>query len=107
MVKNLRDRSLEQNQMLLNGELKGKNIQELQSQVALLPAEQREIVAHLAKDLVDTALHDLLFAFQDAHDRELGIELIVDGVNVAKESGMLNGEHLGSNGWIDRFSKFE
>jgi hypothetical protein len=106
MVENLRDRALEQNQMLLNGDLRGQNIQELQSRIASLPAEQRELIARLAKDLIDTAMHDILYAFQDAHDRDLGIEVTVDGANVADESGMLNGEHLGSNGWIDRFSKF-
>ena len=52
-------------------------------------------------------MHELLFAIQDAHDRELGIEVSVDGENVAEKSGMLHGEHLGEGGWIDKYGRFD
>jgi hypothetical protein len=57
-------------------------------------------------DAIDTAMHDFLFALQDAHDRELGVEILVDGRNVAEESGMLNGEQLGEGGWIEKYSRY-
>lgn len=47
----------------------------------------------------------LLFAFQDAHDRGVGVEILVDGMNAAKLSGMLQGEPLGPDGWVARFSR--
>ena len=106
LVANLRDKALEQNAMLLEGTWKGKTIQTLQSRIADLPDGQKSLLREMVVDLIDTAMHDLLFAIQDAHDRDLGLEVLVDGENVADASGMLQGEHLGEGGWIQRFSKF-
>ena len=64
------------------------------------------MLREMVVDLVDTAVHDLLFAIQDPHDREPGIEVLVDGENVAAASDGLQGEPLGEGGWIERFSKF-
>jgi hypothetical protein len=36
----------------------------------------------------------------------LGVDILVDGQNVAEISGMLNGEHLCPDGWISIFSLF-
>jgi hypothetical protein len=106
MISSLRDKALLQNTMLLDGQLRGRAIQFLQKRVQSLPAEQKEIIRQIVIDAVDTALHDLLFAFQDSHDRNLGIEVFVEGANVAELSGMLHGEPLGEKGWIKRFSSF-
>jgi hypothetical protein len=106
MIANLRDRAIEQHDMLLKGALRGEAIQDLQDKLVALPDEQKALVRKVVVDALDTALHDLLFALQDAHDRELGIEVIVDGENVAEASGMLNGEHLGDEGWIRKYSKY-
>jgi hypothetical protein len=104
IVSRVRDRVLEQNKMLLNGQFKGKRIQYLQSMVKSLSNDNKKLLMVFAEDLIDTAIHDLLFAIQDAHDRELGVEVIVGGKNIAETSGMLHGELLGEYGWIDRFS---
>lgn len=106
IVANLRDKAIEQHLMLQRGELRGKSIQDLQSKVASLPAEEKEIIRRVVVDALDTALHDFLFALQDAHDRERGIVVTVDGENVAAASGMLHGEQLGEEGWVKRFSRF-
>ncbi len=106
LIANLRDKALRQNQMLLSGALKAKVLQSMQQRLGNLPAEQKDLLREVVVDLVDTATHDLLLAIQDAHDRELGIEVFVDGKNVATVSGMLQGEHLGEGGWIERFSEF-
>ena len=106
MVSNLRDRALEQHELLLKGRLRGIVVQGLQNDVAKLTSEQRELLRKVVTDVVDTALHDLIFAIQDAHDRLLGLEVLMDGTNVAEESGMLHGEPLGEVGWIARFSRF-
>jgi hypothetical protein len=104
LVKSFRDKAIEQNEMLLNGQLKGKAVQLLQARVGELSSAQKDVVRDVVKDLLDVALHDFLFALQDAHDRKLGIEVIVDGENVAELSEMLNGEVLGPDGWVERFS---
>jgi hypothetical protein len=106
LISNLRDKTLRQHEMLLKGELRGKAVQALQTRVSLLSAGDKAVLQEIARDLVDTAMHDLLFAIQDSHDRALGVEVIVDGENVAELSGMLQGEPLGPGGWIRRFSKY-
>lgn len=106
LVNCLRDRSIEQHDLLLSGKLRSKHIQDLQDRVAGLPPAHRALLREVLIDALDVALHDLLFAFQDAHDRGLGIEIMVDGMSAAEASGMLQGEPLGPDGWISRFSKF-
>lgn len=106
LIHSLRDKSVEQHEMLLAGKLRGKKIQPLQARVSALSPEQKELLRDVVVDTLDVALHDFLFALQDAHDRGVGIELLVDGSNVAELSGMLQGEPLGPDGWIARFSKF-
>ena len=106
IVQNVRDKALEQSKMLFEGRLQAKAIADLQAEIAALPDHQKRLLARVVRDVIDTALHDLLFSLQDAHDRKLGIEVFVDGENVAELSGMLNGEHLGEGGWIERFSQY-
>lgn len=106
LIHSLRDKSIEQHDMLLNGQLRGKHIQNLQARVAALSIEQRALLREVVIDALDVALHDVLLAFQDAHDRSLGIEMVVDGKSAAELSGMLQGEPLGPEGWINRFSRF-
>ncbi|HKQ39082.1 MAG TPA: DUF6547 family protein [Verrucomicrobiae bacterium] len=106
IIENLRDKAIEQNEMLLGGKLKAKNLHELQQMVAALPDKQKDLIRQVVRDLLNTAIHDFLFALQDAHDRRHGIEVLVDGENIAEASGMLHGEHLGDQGWIERFSRF-
>lgn len=107
IVVNLRDKAIDQHIQLRDGKLKGESVQDLQNQVALLTTEQKDLMLRVMKDAIDTAMHDLLFAIQDAHDRNQGIEIIVSGTNVAEASGMLNGEPLGPDGWIVRFSQHQ
>lgn len=106
LIVNLRDKAIEQHDMLLRGELRGKLVRNLQEKVSRLSDEQKQLVREVVVDVLDTALHDLLFSIQDAHDRGLKIEIIIDGENIAQASGMLHGEHLGEGGWIDRFSRY-
>ncbi len=106
LVLNLRDKAIAHNEKLLRGEWKGPAIQSLQRRLTESSDEQKELVAEVVADLIDRAMHNLLFAIQDSHDRELGVEILVGSENAAERSGMLHGEHLGEGGWIDRFSKY-
>lgn len=106
LVKTLRDKAIEQNEMLLAGRLKGKAIQPLQLRVLELSEVQKDVVRDVVSDLVNVAMHDFLYALQDAHDRGIGIEVTVDGQNVAEMSGMLHGEVSGPDGWASRFSRY-
>ena len=106
VIENFRDRAIEQHLKMQQGRLSSPAIQNLQAGLRALSAEQRELVFNIVTDVVDVATHDILFALQDAHDRRLGIEVTVEGRNVAEASGMLQGEPLGETGWIQRFSKY-
>jgi hypothetical protein len=105
-IANFRDKALQQHDMLLQGKLKEPAIKELQAKITALPEEQRALIRQIVVDTIDTAMHDFLFAIQDAHDRELGVEVLVDGKNIAEVSGMLHGEQLGKGGWIEKYSKY-
>lgn len=104
LVKSLRDKAIEQNEMLLTGRLRGKAVQPLQARVSELTEIQKDVVRDLVSDLLNVAMHDFLAALQDAHDRNTGIEVVVDGENIAEASGMLHGEIFGPEGWVERFS---
>jgi len=106
VVTNFRDKALEQHALLQQRRLRAEHLQGIQTCLSEMSDDQREIVALIVKDAIDTALHDFLFAIQDAHDRELGIEVFVKGKNVAEASEMLHGEIQGQDGWIARFSRF-
>jgi hypothetical protein len=106
MVQNLRDKALAQHEMLQQGRLQAAHLQDWQRRLAEMPANQRGLVAAIVTDAIDTAFHDLLFAIQDAHDRETGVEVLMKGKNVAELSNMLHGEIQGESGWIARFSRF-
>jgi hypothetical protein len=106
LIRSLRDKSIEQHDMLLAGKLRGKHLQNLQARVVALRPEHRALLREVVVDALDVALHDVLFALQDAHDRGLGIEVVVEGKNAAELSGMLQGEPLGPDGWISKFSKY-
>ena len=56
--------------------------------------------------LLTHAMHDLLFAFQESHDCESGIEITVNDEPVAAMSDGMHGEIFGEDGWIVRFSKY-
>lgn len=105
VVENFFDRSVDNYLLLRDGRLKAKSELHLQSEFSKLSAETISLVDAVVLRLLTGAVHDILFAVQDAHDRGLGLELRVDGVDVAKESGMLHGECVGETGWIARFSR--
>jgi hypothetical protein len=105
VVENFFDRSVDNYLLLRDGRLKAKSELHLQNEFSKLSAETISLVDVVVLRLLTGAVHDILFAVQDAHDRGLGLELRVDGVDVAKESGMLHGECVGETGWIARFSR--
>ncbi|WP_157522228.1 hypothetical protein [Mitsuaria sp. 7] len=106
LVRSLRDRAIEQHEMLLAGALRGKDLQALQQRVASLSPELKSLLRELVLDALDVALHDVLLAFQSAHDRDVGVEVLVNGTNAAEHSGMLHGELFGPDGWVARFSRY-
>jgi len=106
VMRNLRDRAIDQHVKLQAGKWRGPAIQELQAAVSVLPEDTKRLLLRCIVDTIDTATHDFLFALQDSHDRQLGVEVIVDGANVADVSDGLQGEPYGNKGWIERYSEY-
>lgn len=106
VMRNLRDKAINQHLKLQAGEWHTPAIQELQAAVIALPEETQRLLLSCIVDTIDTATHGLLFALQDAHDRKLGIEVMVDGTNVTEVSDGLQGELYGERGWIQRYSEY-
>lgn len=71
-----------------------------------LSEEQKQFLLSACADAVNVGMHNFLFALQIAHDLDQGIEVFVDGKNIAKESDGLQGEPWGEEGWIKKFSRF-
>jgi len=104
-VTNLRDKSLDNLQNLLDGHWKAPELQSLQSKLSSFSPDERVVVRELVETLLTDAMHDLLFAFQESHDCKSGIEITLNDAPVAALSDGLHGEIFGEDGWIVRFSK--
>lgn len=105
-VKNFRDKSLHNLQGLLDGNWNAPELQSLQRELSSFSPAQKATVRELAETLLTHAMHDLLFAFQESHDCDSGIEILVNDEPVAEMSDGMHGEIFGEDGWIVRFSNY-
>ncbi|QDT64670.1 hypothetical protein V22_19110 [Calycomorphotria hydatis] len=105
-VRNLRDKMLDDLEMLMAGSWKAPALQNLQERLAAMSDDQRSTIRDTAERLITTGMHDFLFAVQEDSDAEGSIRLEVDGVEIAKTSDGLHGEIFTEDGWIERFSKY-
>lgn len=106
IVKNLRDKALNDLEMLLRGAWKSPATQDMQRRLGFLTDEQRQLIREVADRIITTGMHDFLFALQEASDANQGIEIRVDGENVASLSDGLHGEIFSDEGWITEYSNF-
>ena len=105
-VENFRDETLDYLQFMFDGKWKAPALQPLQNKVSSLSTDLKATVRELVENLLTHAMHDVLFAFQESHDCNVGIEITVDGQPIAGLSDGLHGEIFGEEGWIVRFSKY-
>ena len=106
LVEHFRDQSLEYLQGMFEGKWKAPDQQLLETKVFNLSTELKTTVFELVDDVLIRAMHDFLFAIQECHDHDMGIEVVVDGKPIAEQSDGLHGEIFERAGWIVRFSKF-
>ena len=106
-VSNLRDKMLDDLQMLLTASWKAPSAQKLQDRLATLNDEQRDILRETAEHLITAGMHDFLFALEEDADSGGSIRIMVDGTDLAEASDGLHGEIFTENGWISRFSKYK
>lgn len=90
---------------LISGELKA--YKKLQNEIKSLNKKQIETLKKCVVVALNATLHDLLFAFQEAHDLEKGIEITIDEKNIAELSDGLNGELYSDEGWFAKYSSYK
>lgn len=106
VVAQLRDRAIDHADGLLAGRWKAPGLLPLQTALAELSPNQKELIRRVLKNSLDSGIHDFLFAIGEAHDSQQGIAIIVDGHDVAALSDGLQGEPFGDEGWFAKFSKY-
>lgn len=106
LVRNFRDKMLDDLEMLFAGAWKAPGVQNLQERLGAMSDDQREAIRDTAERLITTGMHGFLFAVQEDSDADGSIRLEVDGVEIAKTSDGLHGEIFTEDGWIERFSQY-
>lgn len=103
VISELWDRPIEHHDLLAKGYWKTPGLQDLQAALVNLPEDQKQLVRRCVIEALNTGLHGLLSALQDAHNLKQGIEVMADNQNVAEISDGLQGEPYGGNGWIAKY----
>lgn len=105
-IQNFFDKGLERYFNLVEGRLKSPSVAKLIQQLKNCTPEQLSLMEKVLQEVVISPSHDFLFAVQERIDFENDIRLLVDEVEIAKESDGLHGELFTGDGWIQKFSKF-
>jgi len=92
---------------LFEKKAKAPALQNLQESLQQFSAEQRTLIKDLVDELATTSMHALLFSLQEISDLDEGIEIWVEGKNIAELSDGLHGEIFSDEGWIKRFSRHD
>src|SRR5262249_44977396 len=104
LMTQLRDRGINHFDGLAEGRWKAPSLLRLQANLQKFTPEQQAVVRRCVLTSLDNGIHDLLFALQENYDREGGIKVVVDGVDVAGLSDGLHGEPYSSEGWHAKYS---
>lgn len=107
IIENLRDKQIDFYRGLLTEKWKAEDLKDLQKKLKTIDKKDKETINDLVDELLTHAIHDLLFAIQENHDLENGLEILVDNKNVAELSDGLHGEIFSDDGWIQKFSKYK
>ena len=106
LMKHFRDNALYKLNALIEGKQKAPSLQQLQASLESLGEEEKEILKQACMESLDSGLHDFLFALQESIDNEEGVEVIVNGKNIAKLSDGLQGELFTEDGWFSKYSEY-
>lgn len=106
LMKSFRDRALYQLDTLIEGKFNVPSLQKLQESLSTMNENDKEILIQTCIESLDSGIHDFLFALQESSDNKDGIEIIVNGKNIAELSDGLQGELFTEDGWFAKFSKY-
>ena len=106
IVKNMRDKGIDNYDKLVKGIWKTPFLQALQEDLRQFDEKQLSIIRQCIGSSIDTAIHDFLFAMQESADLGQGVEIIVDKTNIVEISDGLHGEPFGEDGWYAKYSTY-
>ena len=107
VTNHFRDRGLDYLSMVIDGTLRDQDSQELNRWVRSLPESGRLQLRRCVAAATDHAMHDFLFALEEANESDAGMSVVVDAENIADLSDGLQGEPFGDSGWIAAFSDYD
>jgi hypothetical protein len=102
LMARVRDEAITQWDKIAAGEMKGRTAERLRPAFERLGEAERELVNELIPRVVDTTLHQLLWAIEQTPRITLAIESDGATVNLARVSDGLPGDLVG---WISGFSR--
>jgi hypothetical protein len=105
VMEKLRDKAFDTADLTLKGHWKSPQLATLQADLAKLSEPQRDVARRLVRSVVDSAIHDFLFALQEVNDFDQSVQLLARGENTAAKSDGLHGEPFGDDGWQAKFSR--
>ncbi len=106
LISKVRDKVINDWEMILDGKMKGSSAVQVRDLLSGYSNEQVEVLERLIPQVVDTALHHLLWTLDQLDTLKI-LLLDTDGTSwdIKKLSDGLPGELYGDQGWIKRFSK--
>ncbi|MGB3149112.1 MAG: hypothetical protein WBB27_00500 [Maribacter sp.] len=107
IIQNMRDKQMDNINGLLEGKWKGKDVENLQKQLSKFNGDEKKVISDLVEDILNSTMHDLLFAIQESNDLDTGLKVMIHDKNVAELSDGLQGEIFGEEGWTQRFSRYQ
>ena len=105
IICDVRDETISDWKMILDGSMKGEDAVAVRQKLVGFSQEQLDTLQELVVEIVDTAIHNLLWAIEQDDEIDFAISL-EDGDEtscLSEESDGLAGELYSERGWIARF----
>lgn len=104
LISEVRDRSISEIDMLLDGKMKGITAQIFKSKLKSFGKEQIEVIKWLIPQLVDINLNNTLEMIDSNNSIDVKITYNNSQYSIKELSDGLSGELYTSDGWIQKFS---
>ena len=105
LMKKVRDEAVTDWKMIIDGRMKGESAEKVRALLRDVSDTDKKLVLQLIPGVVDTVLHQLLWAAEQEADLQLGMKM-KDGIEELRDiSDGLPGELYSDEGWISRFSE--
>jgi len=105
LIKRVRDEVIIDWDAIVEGRMKSPHAQRIHARLASLSAEELDVIRWLIPQIVDTALHHLLWTLEQVKWVTVGVRTEAGFVpNLADASDGLPGELYSAAGWIARFT---